>query len=358
MSDDKDPSQQTEEPTSRRLEQAREQGDIVKSMEVSAFVMLAGSTLALAMLGPKTMIGLTGLLTMFLERPEVMAVDAHGLSALMRGLLVNIAIVLAPLFGVLVVAALAGHLIQGRPGFTPSKLAPDLSKVSPMAGFKRLFGLDGWMNMVKGLAKMAIVGLAVWTQLWPQRGMLEMILTQSPAGVAGDMGFLLFKVLMAALAALAVIAGADYFLQRFQFMKRNRMSKQEIKEEFRQNEGDPHVKAKIRQLRQERSRRRMMARVPEATVVIMNPTHYAVALQYESGKTAAPICVAKGLDALALRIRAIAEDNDVPVIENPPLARALHASVEIDEPVPAEHYKAVAQVIGYVFRLQGKIKAN
>jgi flagellar biosynthetic protein FlhB len=266
--------------------------------------------------------------------------------------------VLAPLFGVLAIAALAGHVLQGRPGFTPSKLAPDLSKVSPMAGFKRLFGLEGWMNLLKGLAKMAIVGLAVWTQLWPQRGMLESILSQSPGGVVADMGFLLFKVLMAALAALAVIAAADYFLQRFQFMKRNRMSKQEIKEEFRQNEGDPHVKAKIRQLRQDRSRRRMMARVPQATVVIMNPTHYAVALQYESGKTAAPICVAKGLDALALCIRAIAEDNDVPVIENPPLARALHASVEIDEPVPPEHFKAVAQVIGYVFRLQGKIKAN
>jgi flagellar biosynthetic protein FlhB len=358
VSDDKDPSQQTEQPTAKRLEQAREQGDIVKSMEVSGFIMLAGSTLALMMFAPQTMKGLVGLLTMFLERPDQMAMDPGGLSSLMRGLMFHLGYVLAPLFGVLAIAALAGHVLQGRPGFTPSKLAPDLSKVSPMAGFKRLFGLEGWMNLLKGLAKMAIVGLAVWTQLWPQRGMLESILSQSPGGVVADMGFLLFKVLMAALAALAVIAAADYFLQRFQFMKRNRMSKQEIKEEFRQNEGDPHVKAKIRQLRQDRSRRRMMARVPQATVVIMNPTHYAVALQYESGKTAAPICVAKGLDALALCIRAIAEDNDVPVIENPPLARALHASVEIDEPVPPEHFKAVAQVIGYVFRLQGKIKAN
>jgi len=358
MAEERDESQQTEQPTAKRLEQAREQGDVIKSMEVSAFVMLAGSTLALAMLGPRTMTGLAGLLRMFLERPEAMAVDPGGLAALMRGLMLNLGIVMAPFFGVLIVAAFAGHVLQSRPGFTPSKLAPNFSKISPMAGFKRLFGLDGWMNLLKGLAKMAIVGLAVWTQLWPQRGMLESILSQSPAGVVADMGFLLFKVLMAALAALAVIAGADYFLQRMQFMKRNRMSKQEIKEEFRQNEGDPHVKAKIRQLRQERSRRRMMARVPEATVVIMNPTHYAVALQYESGKTAAPICVAKGLDALALKIRAVAEDNDVPVVENPPLARALHASVEIDEPVPPEHYKAVAQVIGYVFRLQGKIKAN
>jgi flagellar biosynthetic protein FlhB len=139
-------------------------------------------------------------------------------------------------------------------------------------------------------------------------------------------------------------------------MKRNMMSRQEVKEEFRQNEGDPVIKAKVRQIRQERARKRMMSAVPEATVVITNPTHFAVALKYESGKTAAPICVAKGVDALALRIRAVAEENEVPVIENPPLARALYASVELDEAIPAEHYKAVAQVIGYVMRLNGTLR--
>jgi flagellar biosynthetic protein FlhB len=163
---------------------------------------------------------------------------------------------------------------------------------------------------------------------------------------------------MAALAVLAVIAGGDYFVQRYRFIKRHRMSKQEVKEEFRQTEGDPAVKAKIKQIRTERARRRMMAQVPDATVVIMNPTHFAVALKYESGEMAAPVCVAKGVDALALRIRDVAEENDVPVIENPPLARALYASVDLDEAVPPEHFKAVAQVIGYVMRLTGKIKAN
>ena len=172
------------------------------------------------------------------------------------------------------------------------------------------------------------------------------------------MSRLLFKVLMASLISLGVIAGLDYFWQRRRWLSRNRMSKQEMKEEFRQSEGDPAVKSKIRQLRQERARKRMMAAVPQATVVITNPTHYAVALKYESGKMAAPICVAKGVDALAFRIRAVAEENDVPVVENPPLARALYASIEVDEPVPPEHFKAVAQVIGYVFRLQGKLPAR
>jgi flagellar biosynthetic protein FlhB len=214
------------------------------------------------------------------------------------------------------------------------------------------------MNLVKGLLKIAIVGMAIWTQLWPERSSLESILNQSTADVIADMSHLLFKVFIAALSALAVIAAADYFFQRYRFFQRNKMSKQEIKEEYRQSEGDPHVKAKVRQIRNERARKRMMAAVPSATVVIMNPTHFAVALKYESGKMAAPICVAKGIDAVALRIRAVAEENDVPVVENPPLARALHAAVEIDEAVPPEHFKAVAQVIGYVMRLNGTLSTR
>jgi flagellar biosynthesis protein FlhB len=358
MADDQDKSQQTEEPTAKRLEQAREQGDVVKSTELTTFILLGGGTLAIAMFGKYTMFGLGRALTLFLEQPDTMSVDGAGLAAMTRILLPKIATALAPFFVVMVVAGLAGNLLQSRPGFSLSKIAPDFSKVSPMAGFKRLFGVEGWMNLVKGLAKMAIVGVAIWTQLWPERGGLEAILNQSTAAVVSDMSHLLFKVLMAALSALAVIAGLDYFWQRMRFLSRNRMSKQEIKEEYRQNEGDPTIKAKIRQIRHERARTRMMAAVPGATVVIMNPTHFAVALKYESGKMAAPVCVAKGVDALALRIRAVAEENDVPVVENPPLARALHAAIEIDDPVPPEHFKAVAQVIGYVMRLQGKLPAR
>lgn len=358
MADEQDKSQQTEEPTAKRLEQAREQGDQVKSTEVATFVMLGGGTLAIAVFGKYTAVGLGGMLQIFLEQPDALNVDGPGLLHLMRLLLVHSAMVLAPFFGVMMLAALAGHLIQGRPAFSPDKLAPDLSRLSLVKGATRLLGADGWMNLLKGLAKMAIVGVAIWIPLWPQRHAMEMVLTQSTAAVVGDMVHLLFMVLMTALAALAVIAGLDYFWQRMQFFKRNRMSKQDIKEEYRQNEGDPTIKAKVRQIRHERASRRMMARVPEATVVIMNPTHYAVALKYESNQMAAPVCVAKGVDALALRIRAVAEENGVAVVENPPLARALHAAIEVDDPVPAEHFKAVAEVIGFVFRLQGKLPHN
>ena len=186
------------------------------------------------------------------------------------------------------------------------------------------------------------------------RGQLGTSLDQSPAALVGDMTHLLMRVLIAVLSVLALVAVLDYLLQRYRFIQRNRMTKQEVKEEFRQNEGDPLVKARIRRIRTEKARKRMMAAVPRATVVITNPTHYAVALQYEQGKTEAPLCVAKGIDALALRIRAVAEEHKVPVVENPPLARALYATVEIDETIPPEHYKAVAQVIGYVLKLTGK----
>ena len=165
---------------------------------------------------------------------------------------------------------------------------------------------------------------------------------------------MIVKVLIAALIVLAAIAAFDYFYQRQRFMARHRMTRQELKDEVKQSEGDPQVKARIRQIRQERSRKRMIAAVPEASVVIMNPTHYAVALKYESGKMGAPVCVAKGMDHLALTIRKVAEENDVPVVEDPPLARALYAAVELDEEIPPEHYKAVAQIIGYVMKLAKK----
>jgi len=358
MAEDQDKSQQTEEPTAKRLEQAREHGDVVKSSEVTTFILLGGGTLAIAMFGKYAAVSLARSLTLFLQQPDAMSVDGASLRAMSVVLLPKIALAVAPIFAVMIVAGLAGHMLQSRPGFSLDKIAPDFAKVSPLAGFKRLFGADGWMNLVKGLAKMAVVGVAIWTQLWPERHGLEAILNQSTVAVVGDMSRLLFKVLMASLATLGLIAGLDYFWQRMRWLSRNRMSKQEIKEEYRQNEGDPTIKAKIRQLRHERARKRMMAAVPTASVVIMNPTHYAVALKYESGKMAAPVCVAKGIDALALRIRAVAEENDVPVVENPPLARALHAAIEVDDPIPPEHFKAVAQVIGYVMRLQGKLPAR
>jgi len=358
MAEERDDSQQTEEPTQRRLEEAHKQGDVVQSAEVTTFVILAAGALSLAMFGKSSAEGFAQHFTIFLQSPDQFTVDSGAMIQLLKNVLLDIGAILAPIFGLVMALALASHLIQHRPVFTTERLKPNFSKLNPLNGLKRMFGFDGVMQLVKGLIKLSIVGAVTWSVLWPERGKLEGLLGQSPMAISSIMIALLLKVLMAALAVLFVIAGGDYFVQRYRFIKRHRMSKQEIKEEHRQTEGDPAVKAKIRQIRNERARRRMIAEVPKATVVIMNPTHFAVALKYESGQMAAPICVAKGMDALALRIREVAEEHDVPVIENPPLARALYASVELDETVPPEHYKAVAQVIGYVMRLTGKIRAN
>jgi flagellar biosynthesis protein FlhB len=358
VAEERDDSQQTEQPTQKRLDEAHEHGDVVKSPEVSAFVLLLGGTFTILMLGGSTSRSLAGAMRIYLEQPDQIAVTTTSdVMALAAHVTTTLGLVLAPVFALMMAFALAGHVLQARPSFTLDKIKPDFSKLSLISGLKRMFGLEGWMNLVKGLAKMGVVGLAVWTQVWPERTMLQSVLDQSPMGVMDDMSRLLTKVLIAALAALAAIAAADYVLQRYRFFQRNKMSKQEIKEEYRQNEGDPHIKAKIRQIRQERAKKRMIAAVPEATVIVTNPTHYAVALKYEQGKTAAPVCVAKGVDALALRIREVAKAHDVPVVENPPLARALYAAVEVDEVIPQEHFKAVAQVIGYVYRLTGKIRA-
>jgi flagellar biosynthetic protein FlhB len=220
-----------------------------------------------------------------------------------------------------------------------------------MAGFKRIFGAQGIVNFVKGLAKIAIVGaLATWL-LWREHDRFEGLVGQEPATLVGFSLSLAIKLLGGILALYALVAIADILWTRFSWMKRQRMTREEVKREMKEQDGNPEIKAKLRQIRQSRLRKRMMAAVPTATVVVTNPTHFAVALRYEAGM-AAPLCVAKGVDELALRIRIVAREHGVAVIENPPLARALHASVEIDAEIPVEHYKAVAEVIGFVLRLK------
>lgn len=353
--DDKDPSQQTEEPTARRLQQAKEKGDQIRSTELQTFIVLAGATIAVAMFGTRIARQLVVHLKIFLAEPDQIPMDPRSLILMARDLGAHLAMTLAPLVILLMIVGVGSNVVQNPPGFYPERLAPNLSKLNPLSGFKRIFGWDGVTNLIKGILKIIVVGVAIWLVMWPERPGLELVMTQSTAAVADDIQTLFVKLMMAALACIAVIAAIDYFWQRHEFMKRNRMSKEEIKEEFKETEGDPKIKAKIRQIRNERSRKRMMAAVPKATVVVTNPTHYSVALKYESGVTPAPICVAKGVDEVAFRIRDIARQNDVPVIESPPLARALYATVEVDAVIPPEHYKAVAQIIGYVLRMQGKL---
>ena len=356
MADDSDDAEKTEEPSQRKLDEAAKQGDAVKSPEVNTLISLGAATLAVTLFGHSAAESFAAGFRIMLEQPDQIVLDPGGAMMLARHVVMSLAAILAPTIGLLLLAGIAGHVMQAPPAFAPDRLSPDISKLSPLKGFQRLFGIDGMINLVKGLIKMTLVGAALWSVLWPERGRVADLLDQGPRDLAGDMVTLAIKIAMAVLSVLALIAVVDYTITRIRFFQRHRMSRQEMKDEQKQSDGDPHIKARIRQLRLEKSRRRMMAKVPQATVVIMNPTHYAVALQYEQGKTAAPLCVAKGVDAVALRIRDKAKEHGVPVVENPPLARALYAAVEIDEPIPAEHYKAVAQVIGYVLKLSGRLR--
>jgi flagellar biosynthetic protein FlhB len=240
---------------------------------------------------------------------------------------------------------------QGRLIWTSEPLTPKFSKISPLAGFKRIFGKEAWVQFTKGLLKITIVGALCVYVLWSEHDRLESMARVDTLIMLPVMQAMAIKLLIGVLALFSVVAGVDYIYQRMTWLKRNRMTIKEMKEEFKESEGSPEIKAKVRQIRVARARKRMMANVPTATVVITNPTHFAIALKYESGMQA-PVCIAKGVDSLALRIRKLAEDNSVAIVENPPLARALHASAEVDEEIPIEHYKAVAEVIGYVSRLR------
>ncbi|KPP80718.1 MAG: flagellar biosynthetic protein FlhB [Oceanicaulis sp. HLUCCA04] len=352
MAEGEDKSEKTEPPSQRKLDKAREKGDVPKSQEIPAWFILAAGLGVLAAFGPAMGTGLTRELSVFLSKPHEISLDGTGALTVTAAAVMKVVMVMGLAFGAILAAALAGHFVQHGLIFTTSKMEPKLSKLNPVEGAKRILGPQGWVNFLKGLAKMTLVAIAITIVLWPRMDLLASLPAVAPGQLLVLFREIAIQLMLAALAVFSVIALADYIFQRQQFYDRNKMSHREIRDEFKESEGDPMVRARLRQIRQERARKRMMAAVPEAAVVITNPTHYAVALKYEQGVTAAPICVAKGVEAVALKIREIAEENGVPIVEDPPLARALHASVDLDEVIPPEQFAAVAKVIGYVLSLK------
>jgi flagellar biosynthetic protein FlhB len=351
MADDSDDSDKTQDPTQKRLDDAHDRGDVAKSQEVNTWFMIAGATLVLSSFSGSIGGGLKMPLRNLIANSWMFHVDGPALLLLAQRLeYVLIAALGVPLL-LLAISAIAGNMIQHRLVWSGESLKPSFSKVSPAAGAKRIFGKQAAANFAKGLFKLIALGAVMAAILWPERYRLESMVTFEPSMVMGVITNLTLKLLGAVVAMLAVVAIADYFFQYRQWYERQKMSLQEMKQEFKQAEGDPHIKGKIRQLRQQRMKKRMMAAVPKASVIITNPTHYAVALSYERGMSA-PVCVAKGVDTLAFKIREIAEAHDIPIVENVALARALHATVEIDDEIPVEHYHAVAEIIGYVMGLK------
>lgn len=350
---EQDDAERSEDPTQRKLEEAHKKGDVAKSQEVNTWFVLSGATLVILLFAPDMAGTLSAHFAGLLGGLDQVGVDAADMRSLfVRVILAAVAAIGLPL-AALATAALAGNLIQHRLVWSVEPITPKLSKISPLAGFKRLFSAQSLVNFVKGLLKLAIVSAVMFFIVWPDRDRLDTLMTLDPAALLTVVQAMALKLMAGVIAVMTVVAALDFAWQRHTWYKRQRMSLREIKDEYKQAEGDPMIRAKLRQVRAERGRRRMMAQVPEATVVITNPTHYAVALKYERGQNA-PVCVAKGLDRVALKIREIAEAHDVPVVENPPLARTLHASVEVDREIDPEHYKAVAQIIGYVMQMKAR----
>jgi flagellar biosynthetic protein FlhB len=350
MAEGQEDTERSEDPTQKRLDEALERGDVAKSQEVNTWFVIAGGTLMLMAFSGSMANGITTTLRGLLANSWAIRVDGRSFTNVLGKLGVEvIAAVAIPLL-VLALAAVGGNLIQHRLVWSSEPLKPKLSKISPIGGLKRLFSKQALVNFIKGLLKLALIGAIMVALLWPERFRLDALVHTDPAAMLPLTQSLALQMLGAVVAVLALIAAADYLFQYRQWFERQKMSMRELKEEFKQTEGDPAIKAKIRQIRQTRMRKRMMAAVPEASVVITNPTHYAVALKYERGMNA-PICVAKGVDLIARKIRETADAHNIPIVENPPLARALHGTVEIDEEVPPEHYQAVAEIIGYVMRL-------
>jgi flagellar biosynthesis protein FlhB len=283
--------------------------------------------------------------------------DGPGLLALASSLEYAVVAAIGIPLLMLALAAIAGNMMQHRLVWSGEQLKPRLSKISPGAGFKRIFGKQAAVNFAKGLFKLTALGAVMAAILWPERHRLEAMVRFDPQALLGVTTSMSLHLMGAVVAMLAIVAVGDYLFQYRSWYERQKMSLQEIKEEFKQSEGDPHVKGRMRQLRQARMKKRMMAAVPKASVIITNPTHYSVALQYERGM-AAPVCVAKGVDNMAFKIREIARQHNVPIVENVPLARALYATVEIDEEIPVEHYHAVAEVIGYVMGLRRNLSGR
>ncbi len=349
---EEDKDSKTEDPTEKRLGKAREEGDVPMSQEIGYLGTLVGALIAVTVLLPWGLSRMYYDMRHFLENMHTVPMDLEGLRLTVVNLLTDIFLSLVPLFGLLILMGVGLTLAQIGFLWAPKKMQPKLSKVSPISGVKRLISMQKVVDLIKSVLKVILIGLVLTLIVVPLAKHPDVTMRQDFWQTLQDIQYLLTMLLLSVIVVFTIIAIGDLVYQRHKHTEKLKMTKQEVKDERKQSEGDPQVKSRIARLRMQRHRDRMMASVPTASVVITNPTHFAVALFYDSDTMNAPKLVAKGVDFLALKIREVATENDVPIVENPPLARALYAIVEIDQEVPPEHYKAVAEVIGYVMRLK------
>jgi flagellar biosynthesis protein FlhB len=352
MSDDQDQDQKTEEPTSKKLSEARDSGNLPISPEVGNWFLFIGILAVMAMIFPILATTFLKELRVFIEMPHQLRLGDTGLQRLLAETLQATGLPVLVVFLILLIAIIAGAMAQTGFYASSAPLKFDLMRLNPISGFKNIFSKAALVELGKGLLKLVFLGYFAYLLLRPHVITIDKFVGGDLKEFAPKLLQQAFSLMLGLMFIVTIIAVIDLVYKRYEYFKSLRMTKQEVKDEMRQSEGDPMIKLRIRQVRMEKSRQRMMAAVPKADVVLTNPTHYAVALKYDVEKMNAPILVAKGADAIAARIRETAEKAGVPLIENPPLTRALYQTVEIDQEIRPENYRAVAEIISYVYRLK------
>lgn len=358
MADDDKPddASKTEDPSAKKLEEGRNRGQVAQSRDLSTWVVLLAVTLLIGTATPYMFSETTGSLVVYLEQSHAMPQGEGGISQILSDIFMISLKACGLFFIILIFAAILGPTMQIGLLFSTEVLKPDLSKISIMKGMKRLFSLKSIVEFIKGLLKIIGIGAVGFILVAPYLDTIEHSINIAPMSALLEMKDLALRMMTGILIALLAIALADFLYQRWEFTQQMRMTKQEVKDEYKQTEGDPFIKGKLKQLRMEKARQRMMQAVPRADVIITNPTHFSIALRYAPEESEAPMVIAKGVDAVAFRIREIAKEHDIILFENPPLARTLYDTVDIDQPIPVELYKAVAEIISYVYKKKGKIK--
>ncbi len=346
--------ERTEQATPKRREEARKKGQVAKSRELASVSVLLAALFTLYWGSAFFMTRLHLILSYYLSHVASLKITITNMNLIGLVGLKEFAIILLPLMAVIFFIALLSNFLQIGPLLTIEPIIPKLSKINPLEGIKRLFSLQSLMEFIKSLFKLIIVCWIAFSTVNSNLNYLIPLLDQAPFQIASFIGKVSFEIFWKSCLAMILLSVIDFIYQKYEFEKSIKMTKQEVKEEYKQTEGDPHVKSRIRSIQREMARKRMMQEVPEADVVITNPTKLAIALKYDATKMEAPMVIAKGVGAIAERIKNIARDHNIPIVENKPVAQSLYKLVKIGETIPESLFKAVAEILAYVYKLKGK----
>lgn len=353
--------EKTEQPTAKKLNDARKKGQVAKSKEIAnAFGMLAFFLILKIYVGNMGISFIKCFNTVYGQIPDIVKtyrgdIPAASLVAVIRSMMLQLGLIVAPVLVIGYIVAFECNLVQVKWRPTTQPLKPKFSKLNPISGFKKFLSLNSVVELIKSLLKLGVIGYVVYSCLKGRAGQIFLLYDISLNQAIGLIGDIVIDMGIRIAMVYMIIAFADYAYQKWKFRDDMKMTKQEVKDEHKNSEGDPQIKGKQRRRMQEASMRRMMQQLPEADVVITNPTHYAVAIKYDPDKYDAPYVIAKGENFLAQRIKDVAKENHIEIVENKPLARMLYANVEVGELVPPELYQAVAEVLAFVYHLKGKV---